>query len=281
MSKIPCNVIRDLMVLYEDDVCSEESRQMVDSHIQECENCRKVYQMAEQPLPKISVEEKEGGDDNKNDDEFWELAQRAVKKFERKLTYKNVIIVSIIVLTVIFMDVIWENWLQYRMNAVPAEEIEIIELYELENGDIYCTFTCKDLIGAVNVSELKVPEGKRFRDSDEGWYEVSFQYPKFYEKRIAEKVYDNQRSIIFKKKVRDIRNWVEDEDGHLIPDESAIASTQICTAIYYNEKDKKNSRLVWEESQAIKSAPKAIEKEIKKEKADHEFYDDYSVWIIH
>lgn len=29
MSKIPCNVIRDLMILYEDDVCSEESSQKI------------------------------------------------------------------------------------------------------------------------------------------------------------------------------------------------------------------------------------------------------------
>ena len=30
MRKIPCHIIQDLMVLYEDNVCSEESRQMVE-----------------------------------------------------------------------------------------------------------------------------------------------------------------------------------------------------------------------------------------------------------
>ena len=44
MSKIPCAVIQDLMVLYEDDVISAESRKLVEEHIQECEDCRILYE---------------------------------------------------------------------------------------------------------------------------------------------------------------------------------------------------------------------------------------------
>lgn len=34
--KTPCNVIRDLLPLYQDSVCSPESRQLVAEHLEEC-----------------------------------------------------------------------------------------------------------------------------------------------------------------------------------------------------------------------------------------------------
>lgn len=38
--KIDCGVIRDLLPLYADDVCSEESRGLVQEHLQECSDCK-------------------------------------------------------------------------------------------------------------------------------------------------------------------------------------------------------------------------------------------------
>ena len=40
MSRYSCNVIRDLLPLYVDDCLSEESRQIVASHLEECWDCR-------------------------------------------------------------------------------------------------------------------------------------------------------------------------------------------------------------------------------------------------
>lgn len=45
--KIPCNVIRDLLPLYADDACSVESRRMVDEHLEECPDCRRVLSRLE------------------------------------------------------------------------------------------------------------------------------------------------------------------------------------------------------------------------------------------
>ncbi|MDD3415838.1 MAG: zf-HC2 domain-containing protein [Lachnospiraceae bacterium] len=38
--KISCEIIRDLLPLYHDGVCSNESRQMIEEHLSECEDCR-------------------------------------------------------------------------------------------------------------------------------------------------------------------------------------------------------------------------------------------------
>ena len=37
MAKIPCEIIRDLLPLYQDDICSEKSRNAIEEHIKECE----------------------------------------------------------------------------------------------------------------------------------------------------------------------------------------------------------------------------------------------------
>lgn len=37
----PCGIIKDLLPLYIDDVCNNESRQVVENHLAECEACRK------------------------------------------------------------------------------------------------------------------------------------------------------------------------------------------------------------------------------------------------
>lgn len=42
--KYPCGIIKDLLPLYIDEVCNEESRQVVENHLTECEACRKYYE---------------------------------------------------------------------------------------------------------------------------------------------------------------------------------------------------------------------------------------------
>jgi len=47
-----CNVIKDLLPLYVDECCSEESARLVAEHLDACEGCRKIYdQMRETCQP--------------------------------------------------------------------------------------------------------------------------------------------------------------------------------------------------------------------------------------
>lgn len=41
--KYPCNLIQDLLPLYIDGVCSEESVEIIDEHLSECAACKKYY----------------------------------------------------------------------------------------------------------------------------------------------------------------------------------------------------------------------------------------------
>lgn len=41
--KYPCGIIRDLLPLYHDEVCNDESKSAVERHLSECEECRRYY----------------------------------------------------------------------------------------------------------------------------------------------------------------------------------------------------------------------------------------------
>lgn len=48
MNKISCEVIKDIMPIYVDNICSQESRSVIEEHILECEECSlKLQQMQE------------------------------------------------------------------------------------------------------------------------------------------------------------------------------------------------------------------------------------------
>lgn len=56
--KMNCKVIEDLLPLYLDKVCSEESKQLVEEHLSECEACRRlVEEVTEVKYEKIDKEE--------------------------------------------------------------------------------------------------------------------------------------------------------------------------------------------------------------------------------
>lgn len=45
-----CEIIRDLIPLYLDDVCSEESKKLVEDHLSECKECRKYMKELQMEL---------------------------------------------------------------------------------------------------------------------------------------------------------------------------------------------------------------------------------------
>ena len=44
MSKISCDVTKDLLPVYLDDVCSQESKSLVEEHLRECTECKKFLE---------------------------------------------------------------------------------------------------------------------------------------------------------------------------------------------------------------------------------------------
>lgn len=59
MNKMNCNVIRDLLPLYADDICSEESKTMIEEHLKQCVECRKALEQMKGTL-ELSADHEEG-----------------------------------------------------------------------------------------------------------------------------------------------------------------------------------------------------------------------------
>ncbi|MBR6740036.1 MAG: zf-HC2 domain-containing protein [Clostridia bacterium] len=53
--KLPCDIIQDLLALYEDGVCSEETKTAVEEHLKECHGCREAV-MGTRALPQLGSE---------------------------------------------------------------------------------------------------------------------------------------------------------------------------------------------------------------------------------
>ena len=54
MSKETCYLVKDLLPLYIDDLCSEDSAKIIKNHLETCSECRKEYeQLTNQPEIKV------------------------------------------------------------------------------------------------------------------------------------------------------------------------------------------------------------------------------------
>lgn len=88
MSKINCNIIQDILPLYVDDVVSEDTKNMVEEHLNGCDECKKIAGSMQE---KIEIKPDE------TDNKF----KKAIKNINRKINLRLLLIfVGIIVLTV-------------------------------------------------------------------------------------------------------------------------------------------------------------------------------------
>lgn len=50
-----CNVVRDLIPLYIDECCSEESKSVVEEHLKACDDCKKILEDMKRPSDTVDV----------------------------------------------------------------------------------------------------------------------------------------------------------------------------------------------------------------------------------
>ncbi len=91
--KYPCNVIRDLLPLYVDEVCSIESRKMIEEHLKECSECKAYMESMSDDVPK---ENKIIRVDPENENRKASSLRNIKKKIQRKQIFTAVITALII-----------------------------------------------------------------------------------------------------------------------------------------------------------------------------------------
>lgn len=109
----PCRVIQDLLPLYYDGVCSEETREVVTQHLSECASCRLFYQkMCEADEMVVSTPQ-------------WnrELQKASsFRSFKKKLMLKQVITTGIALVFLVFVFCSVVGILKNSIQVLPYED---------------------------------------------------------------------------------------------------------------------------------------------------------------
>lgn len=83
--KWSCGMIRDLLPLYQDEICSQESKTAVEEHIAECESCRKLLSfMNQEILLPVNEETGEDGDREPSGAEEKKRLKKSFLKIRRR-----------------------------------------------------------------------------------------------------------------------------------------------------------------------------------------------------
>ena len=89
--KISCEIIKDLLPLYHDGVCSNDSKTMVEEHLAYCDSCKAELQAMDDELPINNAEQ------NLNEAEAVKKLSRRWKKGMRKSLLKGILITILII----------------------------------------------------------------------------------------------------------------------------------------------------------------------------------------
>lgn len=102
--KVPCGVIKDLLPLYQDNVCSQESRALVEEHLESCPHCRTELQAMGQSLADHrATEYLNEAEAIQKLSRRWERGM--VKSLLKGIGIGLIVVVSIMMVLYLFMDV--------------------------------------------------------------------------------------------------------------------------------------------------------------------------------
>ena len=123
MNKTNCELINDLLPLYADNVCSEESKAAVAEHIADCEKCRTQLEKMGRP---ISVDPAE------------DIA--VMKRIKRRIRIEKIVVVgisAIVIIIALFFLNFFVFATDYTMDYYDCNLAENIAVEEDENGDLW------------------------------------------------------------------------------------------------------------------------------------------------
>lgn len=120
---IPCNVIIDLLPLYNEDICSDETKDLVEEHLRSCEECR---QLCEQ----LTVPQNE----KRNVPDEAETFKKVGKKLKSGKLYKRVLIILLAAFAAVNVA-----WLKLKFFPYKDYTFGMIE-YDKDEGKFYQEF---------------------------------------------------------------------------------------------------------------------------------------------
>lgn len=118
--RLPCKVVEDLLPIYHDKVCSEETKKIVEEHLSCCDSCTQKLKFIEEDIiiPK-------------QDYEAVNILKNIKKEMKAKET-KKIIFILVIFIAVMLLSHI----LQFKLRPVSTEKMNITQVATLSDGSI-------------------------------------------------------------------------------------------------------------------------------------------------
>lgn len=241
MSNKKCAICQDLLALYVDGLCSEESGQYIEEHFSECERCKTAFSdMKKEYVPKdISDEEKQSGD------EFEMKLGRRWSRFKKKLILK----ITAIVLAVVALLGTGVYFAFFHYYTLTPDEVNINDLSVMSDGRI--------------VFELREKDGDwwnslRFEHKKDALY-VTAESTAFEDYNPEELAFFNYADIDLEEYMDERKFLYEKSDSR--GDKTQITQYDNATSnikyIYYGNEDDKI--LIWEEGMELPAASEEVE----------------------
>lgn len=127
MSKMTCDIYQDLIALYVDGLCSEDSGKAVEEHIKACKKCADAYRQMKNEIKvsEISDEERE------ENSEFKLNLSKTWKRFKRNIFLK--VMAAIFALGIIFTSV---YCLFIKSYQLPWDKVRFENICMLSDGSV-------------------------------------------------------------------------------------------------------------------------------------------------
>ena len=148
--KYKCGIIKDLLPLYVDHVCSDESKELIDEHLLECEKCKAYMD---------SLRESQAVEAVAYDEETERRKVKMMLGMKKKLLFRNILVAAF---TVLILGAAATSGIHYLKRAtVPIPETKPIEVI-YENGDLVLNITDAIWSEASGVRFTLTEDGKSY-----------------------------------------------------------------------------------------------------------------------
>lgn len=143
MTDMPCSVIKDLLPLYVDKACSEESILLVEQHLASCSHCKEQLEgMRGGVLSPSAVQEPEKQCEQEQEERVIQSLAKAWHRTKWFAWIKGLVAATIVFVGVVFLYIWLTEW---KLVEIPATSFEASELYQLSDGTI--TYRLKAIDG--------------------------------------------------------------------------------------------------------------------------------------
>lgn len=247
-NELDCEIVQDLLPNYIEGLTSEYTNESIKFHLNNCESCEKTYELlSEDENDKVLVE------NNINE-------AKKLKWYMQKVKVINLFLGILISAILIYGgNFIYERLFITVNYNIRSENIEITELYQLDDGSIYFTVKSTEpyFVGSVG---YQVGGGEEYEKNK---IDSSVRLGRT---TIGEKIEEANNSASFivntknghfenvsyskeKGEINDIKNLVDKIETKSIESDSNIKN------IYYVGKDVNDKLLIWEDGMELPKYP--------------------------